>query len=56
MKRHHTVARVKRVHTRSGLHHNAGGLMSKDARRREQIILDLFEICVADTAGFDAYE
>jgi len=32
----------------------AGGFMAEDARRRQQVVFDLFEIGVTDAAALDA--
>ena len=50
-----TIARSEFCHTRTGAHDNPGSLVTEDARRRQQVVLDLFEVGVADPAGLHAY-
>ena len=51
-----TIADGKSAHARARGCHDASRLVAKNARRRKQIVFDLLEIGVADTAAFHADE
>ena len=50
----HTIADIEAADSWSHGCDHAGSLMSEDARRREQVVLDFFEIGVADSTAFHA--
>src|SRR5699024_1985907 len=56
MKNNDPITCLERGYPGAGLHHHSRGFMAKDSRRRKQVVLDLFQVGVADTTRFDADE
>ncbi len=51
---HHAVAGFEFGNARAHGGHHAGGFMPINARRRQQVVFDLLEVGMADSAGFHA--
>jgi hypothetical protein len=56
MKNYYSVSRMKPGNTAACIHHNTGRLMSVNTRRWKEVILDLLEIGVTDTAALNSNE
>ena len=54
MKRNHSISALELSNTDAHRGHDAGGFMSVNAGRSQQVVLDLLQIGVTDSAGFDA--
>jgi len=51
-----TVARFKIAYAAAHARHYAGSLVPVDPRRRQQVVLDLLQIGVADAASLHAHQ
>src|SRR6476619_2550851 len=56
MKRNHPVSALELSNTAAHRGHDAGGFMSVHAGRSQQVVLNLFQVCVTDSAGLDTYQ
>ena len=54
MKHYYPVARFEPAHVAAGAHHRPCYLMTIDARRRQKVVFDLFQVGVTDAASFHA--